>query len=314
MENPLHSLGYKVLNASMQADSPEQTGLTQLSRRGFLLAAASLTSCAAADPLKPEVAGAPPSPAAAPVKTTANTAYRTPSLQGPVPRNPDMALDSNFSKNSGITFSRVLVSGNYIAMTFDDGPHPQNTTRLLDMLRARNIKATFYVIGRSVDLYPQVVRRTVAEGHEIGNHSQTHRLLSKLSDAELREEMSRCRDAVGRAAGVQPRTMRPPYGGLLQRQRELVHAEFGYPVILWSVDPLDWKRPGAGVISSRILAGASSGGIVLAHDLHAQTVDAMPAALDGLLKRGFKFVTVSQLLAMKTDVTTARASVTPATY
>jgi peptidoglycan-N-acetylglucosamine deacetylase len=314
MENPLHSLGYKVLNASMQADSPEQTGLTQLSRRGFLLAAASLTSCAAADPLKPEVAGAPPSPAAAPVKTTANTAYRTPSLQGPVPRNPDMALDSNFSKNSGITFSRVLVSGNYIAMTFDDGPHPQNTTRLLDMLRARNIKATFYVIGRSVDLYPQVVRRTVAEGHEIGNHSQTHRLLSKLSDAELREEMSRCRDAVGRAAGVQPRTMRPPYGGLLQRQRELVHAEFGYPVILWSVDPLDWKRPGAGVISSRILAGASSGGIVLAHDLHAQTVDAMPAALDGLLKRGFKFVTVSQLLAMKTDVTTAQASVTPATY
>jgi peptidoglycan/xylan/chitin deacetylase (PgdA/CDA1 family) len=314
MENPLHSLGYKVLNASMQADSPEQTGLSQLSRRGFLLAAASLTSCAAADPLKPEVASAPPSPAAAPVKTTANTAYRTPSVQGPVPRNPDMALDSNFSKNSGITFSRVLVSGNYIAMTFDDGPHPQNTTRLLDMLRARNIKATFYVIGRSVDLYPQVVRRTVAEGHEIGNHSQTHRLLSKLSDAELRQEMSRCRDAVGRAAGVQPRTMRPPYGGLLQRQRELVHAEFGYPVILWSVDPLDWKRPGAGVISSRILAGASSGGIVLAHDLHAQTVDAMPAALDGLLKRGFKFVTVSQLLAMKTDVTTAQASVTPATY
>ena len=171
----------------------------------------------------------PPPAAAAPVKTNANTAYRTPAVQGPVPRNPDMALESNFSKNSGITFSRVLVSGNYVAITFDDGPHPQNTPRLLDMLRARNIKATFYVIGRSVDLYPQIVRRTVAEGHEIGNHSQTHRLLSKLGDEELRQEMSRCRDAVGRAAGVQPRTMRPPYGGLLQRQRELVHAEFGYP-------------------------------------------------------------------------------------
>lgn len=314
MENPLHSLGYKVLNASLQADSPEQTGLSQLSRRGFLLAAASLTSCAAADPLKPEVASTPASPATGPVKTTANTAYRTPPVQGPVPRNPDMALDSNFSKNSGITFSRVLVSGNYIAMTYDDGPHPQNTPRLLDMLRARNIKATFYVIGRSVDLYPQVVRRTVAEGHEIGNHSNTHRLLSKLGDEELRQEMSRCRDAVGRAAGVQPRTMRPPYGGLLQRQRELVHSEFGYPVILWSVDPLDWKRPGSGVITSRILAGASAGGIVLAHDLHAQTVDAMPATLDGLLKRGFKFVTVSQLLAMKTDVTTAQAAVIPSTY
>jgi peptidoglycan/xylan/chitin deacetylase (PgdA/CDA1 family) len=314
MENPLHTLGYKFLNASLQAESSEQSGLSQLSRRGFMLLAASLSSCAAADPLKPQAA-APQAPTpAAPVKTPSNTAYRTPAVQGPVPRNPDMSLDSNFSKSSGVTFSRVPVSGNYIAITFDDGPHPQNTTRLLDILRARNIKATFYVIGRSVDLYPQVVRRTVAEGHEIGNHSQTHRLLSKLGDSELREEMSRCSDAIARASGVKPRTMRPPYGGLLQRQRELVHAEFGYPTILWSVDPLDWKRPGSGVITSRILSGTSSGGIVLAHDLHAQTVDAMPATLDGLLRRGFKFVTVSQLLAMKTDVATAQASVTPATY
>jgi peptidoglycan/xylan/chitin deacetylase (PgdA/CDA1 family) len=314
MENPLNTLGYKFLNASLQAESPEQAGLSRLSRRGFMLLTASLSSCAAADPLKPQAAAPQARPPVAPVKTPSNTAYRTPAVQGPVPRNPDMALDSNFSKSSGVTFSRVPVAGNYIAITFDDGPHPQNTTRLLDILRARNIKATFYVIGRSVDLYPQVVRRTVAEGHEIGNHSQTHRLLSKLGDSELREEMRRCSDAIARASGVKPRTMRPPYGGLLQRQRELVHAEFGYPTILWSVDPLDWKRPGAGVITSRILAGTSSGGIVLAHDLHAQTVDAMPATLDGLLRRGFKFVTVSQLLALKTDVATAQASATPATY
>lgn len=305
MENPLHALGYKIFNASLQNDAASPEDVSKFSRRGFMLLAASLSSCAAADPL-PQV----PKTAAA-VKTTANPGYRTPSVQGAVPRNPDMALNSNFSKNSGITFSRVMVSGNYIALTFDDGPHPQNTPRLLDMLRARNVKATFYVIGRSVDIYPQVVRRTVAEGHEIGNHSYTHRLLSKLGDEELRQEMARCRDAVGRAAGVQPRTMRPPYGGLLQRQRELVHSEYGYPTILWSCDPLDWKRPGASVVASRILAGTSAGGIVLAHDLHAQTVDAMPATLDGLLRRGFKFVTVSQLLAMKTDAATAQAAVTP---
>lgn len=305
MENPLHALGYKIFNASLQNDAASPEDVSKFSRRGFMLLAASLSSCAAADPL-PQV----PKTAAA-VKTTANPGYRTPSVQGAVPRNPDMSLNSNFSKNSGITFSRVMVSGNYIALTFDDGPHPQNTPRLLDMLRARNVKATFYVIGRSVDIYPQVVRRTVAEGHEIGNHSYTHRLLSKLGDEELRQEMARCRDAVGRAAGVQPRTMRPPYGGLLQRQRELVHSEYGYPTILWSCDPLDWKRPGASVVASRILAGTSAGGIVLAHDLHAQTVDAMPATLDGLLRRGFKFVTVSQLLAMKTDAATAQAAVTP---
>ena len=309
MDHPLSSLGYKILNASRDEVPAESGNPLNLTRRGFLLAAASLTSCSAAAPLHPK----PSNQSAQPVKTPSNTAYRTPPVQGPVPRNPDMPLSSDFSKDSGISFSRVLVSGNYIAMTFDDGPQPQNTPRLLDMLRARNIKATFYVIGRSVDLYPQIVRRTVAEGHEIGNHSHTHRLLSKLSDAEIISDLRRCHDAIGRAAGVRPRTMRPPYGGLLQRQRDLVHAEFGYPTILWSVDPLDWKRPGASVISSRIVSGASPGGIVLAHDLHSQTVDAMPSTLDALLSRGYKFVTVSQLLAMKTEASaSAQAPLAPA--
>ncbi len=306
MDNPLNSLGYKILNASLEANPATGGPLSKFSRRGFMLTAASLTSCSAAKPL------AEVKPEAKPIKTPSNTAYRTPPVKGPVPRNPDMSLSSEIPKGSGVSFSRVLVSGKYVAITFDDGPQPQNTPRLLDMLRARNIKATFYVIGRSVKLYPQIVRRTVAEGHEIGNHSETHRLLTKLGDSELRQEMIRCRDAVQNAAGVQPRTMRPPYGGLLQRQRQLVYDEFGYPTILWSVDPLDWKKPGAGVITSRILAGASPGGIVLAHDLHAQTVDAMPATLDGLLRQGYKFVTVSQLIAMKIEPAAAQASATPA--
>ncbi len=296
MDNSLQKIGQSLI---------QNPDLGTLSRRGFIAAsAATLASCKAAS--SPE----PTNPTAA-VKTPSNTGYRTPSVQGPVPRNNAGSHSSNFSKNAGVTFSRVQVSGNFIAMTFDDGPHPQNTPRLLDMLAKRNIKATFYVIGRSVDLHPGVLRRTVAEGHEIGNHSHTHRLLSKLGDTEVRQEMQRCQDAIGRAAGVRPRTMRPPYGGLLQRQRELIHDEFGYPTILWSVDPLDWKRPGASVTASRILSATTAGGIVLAHDLHSQTVDAMPATLDGLLKRGFKFVTVSQLIAMKTDAS-AQASNTPA--
>ncbi len=306
MANPLHTLGYRFLNASLEHENSAKAGAIGLSRRSFVLLTATLGSCRAATPL-------PSQPAASTlVKTTANKAYRTPSINGPVPRNPDMSFNSNFSNSSGVTFSRVLVSGKYIAITFDDGPHPQNTPRLLDILRARNVKATFFVIGRSVDLYPQIVRRTVAEGHEVANHTHTHRLLSKLSDTEVRGELSRCRDAVTRASGVQMRVMRPPYGGLLQRQREMVHSEFGYPTILWSVDPLDWKRPGPSVVTSRILKGTTAGGIVLAHDLHAPTVDAMPATLDGLLNRGFKFVTVSQLLAMKTDTATAQSDAAPA--
>lgn len=270
-----------------------------LSRRSFLLSAAAFTSCTAATPLASKDDT---------LKTQPNSAYRTPSLDGPIPRNPDMAHGSQFSHAAGITFTRVPVAGNFIAITYDDGPHPQNTPRLLDILAKRNIKATFYVIGRSVDTHPDVLRRTAAEGHEIGNHTYTHRLMTQLSDSEIRNELTRTQTAVSNAAGVSMRTMRPPYGGLLQRQRELVLGEFGYPTILWSVDPLDWKRPGASVITSRILANTSAGGIVLAHDLHAQTVDSMPATLDALLRKGFQFVTVSQLIAMKQEVAPTQAS------
>ena len=297
MKNPLETFGFQVLTSSKTGEP----ALPKLSRRGFIALSASLgSSCSMISSAKPDGAAAGPAPvdpASAPARTAANTTYRTPRVQGPVPRNPDMNLPAG-GASSGITFSRVAVSQPYIAITFDDGPHPKNTPRLLDMLRERNIRATFYVIGRNVDLYPNVLRRTVSEGHEIGNHTYNHPILSKLGDSTVREELTKCRDAVARAAGVQPRTLRPPYGALLQRQREWIHRELNYPTIMWSVDPLDWKRPGASVVTSRILSNTTPGAIVLAHDLHASTVDAMPATLDGLLRKGFKFVTVSQLLAM----------------
>jgi peptidoglycan/xylan/chitin deacetylase (PgdA/CDA1 family) len=92
--------------------------------------------------------------------------------------------------------------------------------------------------------------------------------------------------------------LRPPYGAITARQKEWIEKQFGLSVIIWSVDPFDWKRPGASVIEQRILAGARPGAIILSHDIHKQTVDAMPATLDALAAKGFKFVTVSQLIAM----------------
>ena len=232
------------------------------------------------------------------VRTGPNTDYRLPSYARPPRMNPDMRLPSNFSKGVGVSHSRGPSTHPYIAMTFDDGPHPRNTPRLLDMLRHRNIKATFYVIGQNVKMYPDLTRRIVAEGHEIGNHTWTHRKLTILSDSAVREEMTKTRTAIVAATGVQPRTMRPPYGALLQRQREMIYKEFGYPTIMWSVDPRDWKRPGVSVVRDRIISNTRNGSIVLAHDLHKPTVDAMPTTLDGLLGKGFKCVTVSQLLTM----------------
>lgn len=284
------------------------------SRRGFIFATASaLVSCKSVTALSNENAGTLGGEVSVPKRAkvlSSEPRIQKPTYNRPALKNEIGSVPNQFAPSAGITFTRVLVSGNYVAMTFDDGPHPSNTPRLLDILAARNVKATFYVIGSNVDLYPSVLRRTVAEGHEIGNHTYTHPLLSKLGNQQVLSELRRCEDAVGRAAGVKMRTMRPPYGGLLVPQRQLVHSEFGYPTILWSVDPLDWKKPGASVITSRIVSGTSAGGILLAHDLHSQTVDAMPATLDSLLSRGFKFVTVSQLIAMQKTSSVAQNSAT----
>ncbi len=194
----------------------------------------------------------------------------------------------------------------YVALTFDDGPHPKNTPRLLDLLRERKVRATFYVVGQNVKEFPAIVRRIAEEGHEIGNHSYTHRNLQKLSDAAVRQELEKTRAAIKEAAGVEPLTMRPPYGSYSTRQREWTFKEFGYPAVMWSVDPLDWKRPGPGVVADRIIKGAGNGAIILAHDLHSQTVDAMPRTLDGLTERGFRFVTMSQLFALENRWTRIR--------
>ncbi len=211
------------------------------------------------------------------------------------PPAPQSLPTSVGTKNS---YSKVNTSLPFIALTFDDGPHATNTPRLLDMLKERNVKATFYVVATNVKRYPEIMRRIVAEGHEIGNHTVTHGNLTKMSPDEVRSELSRSREAIMAATGIAPRTMRPPYGAITSDQKDWIRREFGYPAILWSVDPEDWKKPGASVVAQRLVSGAAPGGILLVHDIHSSTIDAMPSALDQLLAKGLQFVTVTQLIAM----------------
>ncbi|MEZ0388062.1 MAG: polysaccharide deacetylase family protein [Verrucomicrobium sp.] len=217
-------------------------------------------------------------------------------------RNPDFyqvpKVPPPGARNS---YSSVHVNGPYIAMTFDDGPHPSNTPRLLNILKERNIKATFYVVGQMAREYPNIIRRILAEGHEIGNHTYTHPILTNVSDDRIRKELGDTHKALVDIAGYHPRTMRPPGGGTNARLKQWFHDEYGYSTIMWSVDPNDWKRPGVSVVTSRLVNGARPGGILLAHDLHAPTIDAMPGTLDQLLAKGFRFVTVSQLINMETS-------------
>jgi peptidoglycan-N-acetylglucosamine deacetylase len=202
-----------------------------------------------------------------------------------------------------ITYNSVHVDGPYIAMTFDDGPSEKLTPKLLDLLAAHHIKATFFVIGQNAADHPEIVKRALKEGHEIGNHSWSHPNLAKMSDENVRRELKKTDDAITNACGARPTLMRPPYGSITPRQKRWIHDEFGYRIILWDVDPLDWKRPGPKVVASRIVKNTINGSIVLSHDIHPGTIEAMPETLNELEAKGFKFVTVSELISMAKPVT-----------
>jgi peptidoglycan/xylan/chitin deacetylase (PgdA/CDA1 family) len=198
----------------------------------------------------------------------------------------------------GITFNAVHVDGPYIAMTFDDGPSATLTPKLLDLLAAHHIKATFFVIGENVAEHPEIVARAAREGHEIGNHSWSHPNFGKMSDESVRHQLQQTDDAIKNATGKHPTLLRPPYGSITAREKRWIHDEFGYDIILWDVDPYDWKRPGPAVVRARILKETRPGSIVLSHDIHPGTIEAMPSTFDELEAKGFKFVTVSELIRM----------------
>ena len=197
-----------------------------------------------------------------------------------------------------VSYSHGSRGGKYLALTFDDGPHGSLTPQLLDILASRNVKATFFVLGPRVKARPDLVQRMVTEGHEVGNHSSTHKLMTKMSDEAVLADFRATHDAVVGACGVAPKLQRPPYGSMNARQRAMLKDQFGYSCILWEVDPLDWKRPGSGVVASRIISGAKNGSILLMHDIHAGSVEAVPQILDTLIAQGYTFVTVSQLLSL----------------
>jgi peptidoglycan/xylan/chitin deacetylase (PgdA/CDA1 family) len=198
-----------------------------------------------------------------------------------------------------ISVTSVLVSGPYIAMTFDDGPHGVYTPRLLKMLRERNIKATFFIVGECAAEHPDVLAQIDADGHEIGNHSWSHPNLAKYSEERVREQLQKTDNVIFQVTNKRCTLFRPPYGAFRESQKEWVRDEFGYTTILWSIDPLDWKKPGPSVVTRRIVSRAGKGSIVLAHDIHSGTVAAMPSTFDQLLAKGYKFVTVSELLKLR---------------
>jgi peptidoglycan/xylan/chitin deacetylase (PgdA/CDA1 family) len=250
------------------------------------------------------------------------TAFAADTAPDAQPASMPLPAASPTAAPSKISYSSAHVDGPCIALTFDDGPSAANTPRLLDLLAKRHIKATFFMVGECAAQNPDIVKRIAAEGHEIGNHSWSHPNFALMSDEKVRNELQSTDDAIFKASGIHPKLMRPPYGSLssLRGQAKWITKTFGYKIILWDVDPLDWKIRNAAHVESEILKQTRSGSIVLSHDIHATTVDAMPATIDALIAKGFKFFTVSELIAMdrpqppKTAASPAEKSAEPKPY
>lgn len=181
-----------------------------------------------------------------------------------------------------------------IALTFDDGPAPP-TEHILDLLERYNAIATFFVYGEKISRRESTVLRAFEMGNEIANHTWGHPRLTTLSREQIKNELLRTCAAIEALVGYSPPIFRPPFGAT-DDDVVAVAYELGYTIVKWTLDPLDWRYRDADIIYSFIMEHVQDGSIILAHDTHPTTAEAMGRVIPRLVREGFKFVTVSELL------------------
>lgn len=182
----------------------------------------------------------------------------------------------------------------YVALTFDDGPQPETTARLLDGLRQRGASATFFLVGERAAAYPELVRRMKAEGHQVGSHTWSHVRLQGASAQTLLDETGRAQRVLTQILGEGSYWLRPPYGLLDEQERALVEV----PLIKWSVDPRDWESRDTAKVVEAVMGAVKENSIVLLHDIYPTSVEAALQIVDALTPQGYRFVTVEELLAL----------------
>ncbi|MEC0090329.1 polysaccharide deacetylase family protein [Paenibacillus macquariensis] len=200
----------------------------------------------------------------------------------------------------------VPTKNKVIALTFDDGPDYTKTPAILNLLKKYQAKATFFVVGNRVEKYPEIVKRAYLEGHEIGNHSFDHASFQNIPRTKLLNELTRTQEAIYKAIGQKATLFRPP-GGSYSESAVNICKDNQLLMILWSwdQDTKDWMSPGVNKIVNKVLNNVDNGDIVLMHDFvhnSVQTVDALTIILPELIKRGYSFVTVSDLISNKENV------------
>lgn len=179
-----------------------------------------------------------------------------------------------------------------VALTFDDGPHPDHTAPLLDGLKVRGIRATFFLVGTQIQYAPELVLRMAQEGHQVGVHTYSHVPITGLEQEEFRLQVEGTRRLICSLLGERELWLRPPYGILDENTQQWADS----PIVLWSVDPEDWKDAKVKRIKEHIVSHTRDGDIILMHDIYPSSVEAALAAVDELRTQGFRFVTVAELM------------------
>lgn len=179
-----------------------------------------------------------------------------------------------------------------VALTFDDGPNPATTPQALETLAKYGVKATFFVLGKNVSGNEDLVKRIKSEGHVVGNHSWSHPILSQLSLDEAKKQITDTEEILTKVLGTSSKLMRPPYGAITDDIRNSLDLSF----IMWDVDSLDWKSKNEAAILTEIQHQVANGSIVLMHDIHSPTVNALPKVIEYLKNQGYTFVTIPEML------------------
>jgi polysaccharide deacetylase family sporulation protein PdaB len=211
--------------------------------------------------------------------------------------------DRPYFERRGEVVWEVPTDQKVIALTFDDGPNPVYTPQILDLLDQYHAKATFFVVGSRVKKYPQVAKELVLRGHEIANHTYRHPNLGKISFQQFQAEMEQTKMAILEATGITSHLFRPP-GGYYDERIVNAARQAGYLVVMWSwhQDTRDWANPGTHLVVRKVLSNARNGDIVLFHDNggdRSQTIDALEKILPELKQRGYRFITVSELVNIR---------------
>jgi peptidoglycan/xylan/chitin deacetylase (PgdA/CDA1 family) len=199
---------------------------------------------------------------------------------------------------SGSSFHKIYrgdATKRQVALTFDDGPHPDSTPALLAMLKQYHVKATFFVVGMRAEQYPELIKAEAADGHCIANHTYHHDKLTDLGPVNLAMEIRACSDVIKKITGKAPVFFRPP-GGSFDAQVTDAAQRQGLTTVLWTVNPGDFHRPGIATVEARALHDIGNGTIILFHDGVADTVAALPSIITKLRAQGYEFVTIEEMV------------------